>query len=148
MVSPDVYSELLISDTLVPDIFIVRYLPALSKDAVALYLWTRMTYKGGSFTLKEAFDFGLIPEEDIKTALYEADNALNGDEYGVVSQVKSAYNALNGISKVMPKTAELTERLDSCRIELKDIAEEVSQLLERTDFDPAELENINNRPPV
>lgn len=83
--------------------------------------------------------------EDIKTALYEADNALNGDEYGVVSQVKSAYNALNGISKVMPKTSELTERLDSCRIELKDIAEEVSQLLERTDFDPAELESINNR---
>jgi len=83
--------------------------------------------------------------EDIKTALYEADNALNGDESGVVSQVKSAYNALNGISKVMPKTAELTERLDSCRIELKDIADEVSQLLERTDFNPAELDNINNR---
>ena len=83
--------------------------------------------------------------EDIKTALYEADNALNGDESGVVSQVKSAYNALNGISKVMPKTDELTERLDSCRIELKDIADEVSQLLERTDFNPAELDNINNR---
>lgn len=83
--------------------------------------------------------------EDIKTALYEADNALNGDEYSVISLVKSAYNALNDISKVMPKTADLTERLDSCRIELKDIAEEVSQLLERTDFDPAELENINNR---
>ncbi len=83
--------------------------------------------------------------EDIKTALYEADNALSGDESGVVSQVKSAYNALNGISKVMPKTAELTERLDSCRIELKDIADEVSQLLERTDFNPAELDNINNR---
>ena len=83
--------------------------------------------------------------EDIKTALYEADNALNGDESGVVSQVKSAYNALNSISKVMPKTDELTERLDSCRIELKDIADEVSQLLERTDFNPAELDNINNR---
>ena len=83
--------------------------------------------------------------EDIKTALYEADNALNGDESGAVSQVKSAYNALNGISKVMPKTDELTERLDSCRIELKDIADEVSQLLERTDFNPAELDNINNR---
>jgi len=83
--------------------------------------------------------------EDIKTALYEADNALSGYESGVVSQVKSAYNALNGISKVMPKTAELTERLDSCRIELKDIADEVSQLLERTDFNPAELDNINNR---
>ena len=83
--------------------------------------------------------------EEIKSALYEADNALNGDESGVVSQVKTAYNALNGISKVMPKTDELTERLDSCRIELKDIADEVSQLLERTDFNPAELDNINNR---
>ena len=31
------------------------------------------------------------------------------------------------------------------RQQLKDIAEEVSQLLEHTDFDPAELENINNR---
>ena len=83
--------------------------------------------------------------EDIKTALYEADSALNGDEKNVVSQLKTAYNALSGISKVMPSTEELKERLDSCRIELKDIAEEVSQLLEHTDFDPAELENINNR---
>ena len=83
--------------------------------------------------------------EDIKTALYEADSALNGDEKNVVSQLKTAYNALSGISKVMPATEELTERLDSCRIELKDIAEEVGQLLEHTDFDPAELENINNR---
>ena len=83
--------------------------------------------------------------EDIKTALYEADSMLNGDEKNVVSQLKTAYNALSGISKVMPATEELTERLDSCRIELKDIAEEVSQLLEHTDFDPAELENINNR---
>lgn len=83
--------------------------------------------------------------EDIKTALYEADNAMNGNETNALSQVKAAFNALNGISKVMPATTELTERLDSCRIELKDIAEEVSQLLEQTDFDPEELENINNR---
>ena len=83
--------------------------------------------------------------EDIKTALYEADSMLNGDEKNVVSQLKTAYNALSGISKVMPATEELTERLDSCRIELKDIAEEVGQLLGHTDFDPAELENINNR---
>lgn len=83
--------------------------------------------------------------EDIKTALYEADSMLNGDEKNVVSQLKTAYNALSGISKVMPATEELTERLDSCRIELKDIAEEVGQLFEHTDFDPAELENINNR---
>ena len=83
--------------------------------------------------------------EDIKTALYEADHALSGESQGVVAQVKTACSALSGISSVMPKTAELAERLDSCRIELKDIADEVSQMLENTDFDPAELDSINNR---
>lgn len=83
--------------------------------------------------------------EDIKSALYEADNALNSDEQSVVTLVRKASDALSGISKVLPQTTELTERLNSCRIELKDIADEVSQLLEHTDFDPAELENINNR---
>ena len=52
---------------------------------------------------------------------------------------------LSGISKVMPKTAELAERLDSCRIELKDIADEVSAMLEDTDFNPSELDRINSR---
>ena len=83
--------------------------------------------------------------EDIKTALYEADNALNGDDRGVVAQVKSAASALTGISRVMPQTQELTERLESCRIELRDIADEVGRLLEHTDFDPARLDSINAR---
>ena len=83
--------------------------------------------------------------EDIKTALYEADNALYGEQTGVVTQVRTAKNALSGISKVMPKTAELAERLESCRIELKDIADEVSSMLEDTDFDPSELDQINAR---
>ena len=83
--------------------------------------------------------------EDIKTALYEADNALYADQTGAVSQVRTAKNALSGISKVMPKTADLAERLESCRIELKDIADEVSAMLEDTDFDPSELDRINSR---
>ena len=83
--------------------------------------------------------------EDIKTALYEADNALYAEQTGAVSQVRTAKNALSGISKVMPKTAELAERLESCRIELKDIADEVSSMLEDTDFDPSELDHINSR---
>ena len=83
--------------------------------------------------------------EDIKTALYEADHALSGESQGVVAQAKTACSALSSISSVMPKATELAERLDSCRIELKDIADEVSRMLENTDFDPAELDSINNR---
>ena len=83
--------------------------------------------------------------EDIKTALYEADNVLATDETGAVSLVRSAFHSLKGISQVMPNSAELSERLDSCYIELKDIADEVNSMLETTDFDPAELDRINAR---
>lgn len=71
MASKEKYSELLISDTLVPDIFTVRYMPMLGKDALSIYLWTLMTYKGGNFTLKDVLAYGVIPEEDTKTALAE-----------------------------------------------------------------------------
>lgn len=83
--------------------------------------------------------------EDIKTALYEADNALYVEQTGAVSQLRTAQNALNSISQVLPKAGNLTERLEGCRIELKDIADEVSTLLENTDFDPSELDHVNDR---
>ena len=83
--------------------------------------------------------------EDIKSALYEADNSLYSDQTGAVSQVRTAQNALSGISTVLPKAGELADRIESCRIELKDIADEVSALLENTDFDPSELDQIHAR---
>ena len=83
--------------------------------------------------------------EEIKTALYETDNALNGDETGVVDMIRKATNALESISQVLPDSEELVERLNSCRIELKDIADEVGRMLNHTDFDPEELDAINNR---
>ena len=83
--------------------------------------------------------------EDIKSALYEASHALDDDNTGAVGQVRTALGALRNISKVMPRTEELAERLDTCHIELRDIADEVNSLLENTDFDPAELDRINER---
>jgi len=83
--------------------------------------------------------------EDIKSALYETNNALNGEELGTVSLVRKAMLSLQGISKVLPKASELAERLHSCHIELKDIADEVESSLEDVDFDPAELDHINQR---
>jgi len=63
------YNDLLLSDTLVPDIFMVRYMPMLKKDSIGLYLWSLMTFKKGSFTLDEANSYGVIPGEDIKDCL-------------------------------------------------------------------------------
>ena len=83
--------------------------------------------------------------EDIKTALYEAENALQGDERSIVGSLKKATSALQGIERVYPDVAELAERLNSCYIELKDVAGEVSGALEDVDFDPAELDSVNAR---
>ena len=83
--------------------------------------------------------------EDIKSALYTADNALQADETGIVSQLRSALNAMKGISRVFSEVEELATRMDSTYIELKDIAQEVGSLLGNVDFDPAELDHINER---
>ncbi len=83
--------------------------------------------------------------EDIKGALYEAGEALSGDENGIVTQLKKATAALQGIKNVLPGADELAERLDSCYIELKDVAADVSDRLENIDFDPAELDAVNAR---
>ena len=83
--------------------------------------------------------------EEIKSALYDADNQLSSDQQGALDAIRQTLHSLNSISRVLPAARELTERLESCHIELKDIADEVSRLLERTDFDPSELEHINNR---
>ena len=83
--------------------------------------------------------------EEIKSALYTADNALQGDESGAVEALRITISALKGISRVFSAATELTERLDSTYIELKDVAQEISSLLEQVDFDPSELEMVNNR---
>ena len=83
--------------------------------------------------------------EEIKSALYEADNALSAEQTGVVGSLRTALSAMRQIEKVLPDAGELVERLDSSYIELKDIAQEISSQMEHVDFDPAELDAINNR---
>jgi len=83
--------------------------------------------------------------EEIKGALYEADHAISAEGTGIVGSLRTAISALRGIGNVYPDVQELTERLDSSYIELKDIAREISGQLEGIDFDPAELDTVNDR---
>lgn len=83
--------------------------------------------------------------EEIKSALYETDNALSGENHGIVESLKSAFNAMESIERMMPTAEALAQRMDCCYIELKDIAQEVGSMLEDIDFDPAELDAVNNR---
>ena len=83
--------------------------------------------------------------EDIKSALYTTDNALSADQNGVIEQLRSSLSALRSIEAVYPEVGDLIQRIDSSYIDLKDVAHEISSLLESVDFDPAELDQVNNR---
>lgn len=83
--------------------------------------------------------------EDIKTALYETNQHLVADEQGILSRLRKSLSAIHTITKVYPTSEDWIERMESCQIELKDIAQDVEARLEDIDFNPAELERINQR---
>ena len=83
--------------------------------------------------------------EDIKSALYTTDNALSGEQNGVIESLRTSLSALRNIESVYPEVSELIQRIDSSYIELKDVSHEISSLLESVDFDPAELDQVNSR---
>lgn len=83
--------------------------------------------------------------EDIKSALFTADNALQAEGTGIVGSLRTALSALRAIVPVFPSVQELTERMDSTYIELKDIAQDLSSQMDDVEFDPAELDRINAR---
>ena len=87
----------------------------------------------------------LTHAEDIKTALYEADNTLTNEDGSILERLKSTCQQLASIKEVYPAITEAAERLDSSYIELKDIAQEIGSNVDRVDFEPARLDEINSR---
>lgn len=84
--------------------------------------------------------------EEIKSALYSADSILQGDEGGsLVNTLKTVVANLNEVAAVYPKAGEFAERLENCYIEMKDVAGEISASVDDVDFDPRELQRVNER---
>ncbi len=83
--------------------------------------------------------------EDIKAGLYRVGQMLHSDEGGLLSGLKECLNTMHGLQSVYPVAGELVERLDSTYIELKDIAQEVAGKEEQIEFNPARLDEVNER---
>ena len=87
----------------------------------------------------------LSHSEDIKTALYEADSALSGDDDSILDKLKNATHQLENICDVYQSMADVAGRMQSSYIELKDIAQEISSSVDHVEFDPNRLDAINTR---
>ena len=83
--------------------------------------------------------------EEIKQGLYHADALMSNDEHGIIHSIKSAKDALQSLQDKFAEIAPLCERLESCHIEIKDIAQEISTALDSIEYNPQELDRINAR---
>ncbi len=101
--------------------------------------------KEGEQTALEQEAETLSHAEDIKAGLYKASQLINGDEGGALSLAKECMQTLQNISRVYAPAQEWAERLDSCYIELKDLAHDMTGAQEEVDFNPARLDFVNER---
>ncbi len=88
----------------------------------------------------------LSNSEEIKLSLSQAFHLLSGaEEVSILAQTKEALQHLSRISPYFPMAKELSERIESARIELNDIANILSVESESVNFESAGLEQINQR---
>ena len=87
----------------------------------------------------------LTHAEEIQSSLYKVDQLMASDEMTLLSVTKDCMQTLQGISRVYAPAQEWIERLNSCYIELKDLAHEIANANEEVEFNPTRLDYVNER---
>ncbi len=87
----------------------------------------------------------LTHSEEIKSGLFYVTSLFSEGEGCIESQLKSVYDRLQSVENVYPKVAELTERVKSAFIDMKDVREEASRYFETVEFDQERQDYIENR---
>ena len=83
--------------------------------------------------------------EEIKASLGSAAFAINGNDGERLAELRRAAQLLESIAVHLPEAAALAERLESARIEIGDIADELERQSEGIDFNPARAEQVASR---
>ena len=83
--------------------------------------------------------------EDIKASLYKIDQLMESDEMNLLAVTKECMQTLQSIARVYAPAEEWVNRLDSCYIELKDLAQEAANACEEVEFNPARFDFVNER---
>ncbi len=85
--------------------------------------------------------------ENINRSLSAAFAALHGDEdsSGACEAVSAAYEAADSVVSVFPQVKELSSRLKEVSYELDDIADSIRSELLDLEYDPEELDIVENR---
>ena len=79
--------------------------------------------------------------EEIRQSLWSTSELLEGDE-AILSSLRTAEHQLSAITALLPAAEELASRIESCRIELKDVADSLSTEADRVDINPERLQTV------
>uniref|UniRef100_UPI00378509E5 DNA repair protein RecN n=1 Tax=Daejeonella sp. TaxID=2805397 RepID=UPI00378509E5 len=101
-------------------------------------------FAGEQVDLEKELD-ALSHAEDIKKNLQNAISILNENEPSAIAQIKEAALSLAHAEKYKVELNELTDRLNSCLIEVKDILSEIEQVEHSSIVSPISLQKLSDR---
>ena len=99
----------------------------------------------GELEQLEAEEQVLVHAEEIQQSLGAAQALLDGENSGVLSQLRECLGQLRTASKYLSEENDLSSRTESAAIELRDIADTIAHLAEETESDPKRLEAVQER---
>jgi DNA repair protein RecN (Recombination protein N) len=101
-------------------------------------------FEGEQNELERELD-SLTHAEDIKKSLLSSIAVLSQNEPSAILQIKEAAVSLANAEKYNPEINSLTERLNSCLIEVKDILSEIERIEQSSLINEARLEKVSDR---
>lgn len=106
---------------------------------------TAARLRAGEVAELEAEQAVLANADRIGEAITAVRNAFDGDEIGVLAQVKNAEVEIGRLGGSYPHAADLSRRLRSALEELKDIAATLAEDGERIETNPERLQKVDDR---
>lgn len=101
--------------------------------------------RAGELEQLEAEQKRLAGGQVISESVAAISSAFDNEEASISSSLKAVSAAMSRIVRYVPEFEALKERLESARIELKDIEEEVSDFGDKLDFSPERIRQVEDR---
>lgn len=117
-------------------------------EAYMRFQWEQLAALGlkpGELQELEAEQSELANAGEILSGLGAAEELLGNDDGGILTRLKSAVQNLQHIEKVFCSAGELSQRIQSAYVELKDIDSEIALLAGRIESNPARLEVVDSK---
>ena len=93
----------------------------------------------------EALQARLSNITSLKEALWSVENELDGEENGVLAHLTSVVQRLDEAERCLTEISGMSDRVRSSLIDLKDIAQDVGNIMDTLNDDPSELARVDER---